>query len=104
MFKVTPEAANQIQLAATQGGSEGLTLRLAAMVQPSGAIDYKMGFDESTEDDVTFVSEGVQIAIAPEYVPVLDKVTLDFVTLDDGEQQFIFINPEDANYQASANN
>lgn len=99
MFKITPEAALQINTAASQGGTEGMTLRLAAMNTPDGTVDYKMGFDESSEDDVTFVSEGIKIAIAPEYVPILDQVTLDFVMLDDGEKQFVFINPGDANYQ-----
>ena len=45
-----------------------------------------------------FTSEGVKIVIAPEYVPLLDNTTLDFAQLDDGEMQFVFINPDDANY------
>jgi len=99
MFKVTPAAAEQIQIAAQQGGADGMSLRMAAMTKPDGSIDYKMGFDESTEDDIRFKSEGVDIVIEPEYVPLLDDTVLDYVELDDGEKQFIFQNPKDPNYQ-----
>ena len=98
MFKVTPQAAEQVRAAAKQGGTDGMALRLAAQQRPDGSIDYRMGFDEGTEDDIRFSSEGVQIVIAPEYVPLLDAATLDFVELDKGESQFIFLNPNDPTY------
>lgn len=98
MFKVTPQAAQQVKVAAEQGGTAGMALRLAAQKRPDGSIDYRMGFDEATEDDIRFSSEGVQIVMAPEFVPLLDAATLDFVELDSGDAQFIFLNPNDANY------
>ena len=98
MFKVTPAAAAQVSLAAQQSGAEGLALRLAAMTKDDGSFDYTMGFDEPTEDDIRFRSEGVDIVIAPEYVPLLDQATLDFVELEAGDFQFIFLNPLDPNY------
>ena len=98
MFKVTPQAAEQVKVAAEQGGTAGMALRLAAQKRPDGSIDYRMGFDEATEDDIRFSSEGVQIVIAPEFVPLLDAATLDFVELEPGDSQFIFLNPNDANY------
>jgi iron-sulfur cluster assembly protein len=98
MFKVTSAAADQVRAAAQQGGTEGMALRLAASRRPDGSIDYRMGFDEVNEDDIRFTSEGVEIVMAPEYVPLLDRATLDFVELEAGEQQFIFLNPEDAAY------
>ena len=98
MFKVTAAAAEQVLSAAKQGGTEGLPLRLAAQQRPDGSIDYRMGFDEVTEDDIRFASEGVEIVMAPEYVPLLDETTLDYVQLDDGQHQFIFLNPKDAGY------
>ena len=97
MFKVTPQAAEQVKTAAQQGGTPGMALRLAAQQRPDGSIDYRMGFDEATEDDIRFSSEGVQIVMAPEYVPLLDAATLDFVELEPGDPQFIFLNPKDAN-------
>ncbi|MCB1801454.1 MAG: iron-sulfur cluster assembly accessory protein [Gammaproteobacteria bacterium] len=98
MFKVTPQAAQQVKFAAEQSGTAGMALRLAAQQRPDGSIDYRMGFDEATEDDIRFDSEGVQIVIAPEFVPLLDTATLDFVELEPGDSQFIFLNPNDANY------
>lgn len=98
MFKVTPAAADQIRQAARQSGLEELLLRLAAAKKPDGAIEYKMGFDEPTEDDIRFSSEGIGIVIAPESVPLLDRTVLDFVQLEEGDQQFIFLNPDDPNY------
>lgn len=98
MFKVTPAAAEQVRAAAQQGGTEGMALRLAAQTRPDGSIDYMMGFDEGSEDDIRFTSEGVQIVMAPEFVPLLDEAVMDFVELDDGAHQFIFLNPKDPNY------
>ena len=102
MFKVTPQAAEQVRVAAEQGGTTGMALRLAAQQKPDGGIDYRMGFDEATEDDIRFDSEGVQIVMAPEYVPLLDAATLDFVELEPGDPQFIFLNPKDPNYSPPA--
>jgi iron-sulfur cluster assembly protein len=98
MFKVTSAAADQVRAAAQQGGTEGMALRLAASRRADGSIEYRMGFDEADEDDIRFNSEGVEIVMAPEYVPLLDRATLDFVELQPGEQQFIFLNPEDPSY------
>lgn len=99
MFKITPNAAEQVFEAAKQSGTEKMSLRLAAQKRDDGSFEYKMGFDNASEDDIRYKSEGVDIVMAPEYVPLLDNTTLDFVKLEDAdEQQFIFINPDDANY------
>ena len=76
----------------------------AAQQRPDGSIDYRMGFDEGTEDDISFRCEGVQVVMAPEYVPLLDAATLDFVELDAGDPQFIFLNPKDATYVEPSEN
>jgi iron-sulfur cluster assembly protein len=98
MFRVTEAAAAQVRLAASQSGAEGMALRLAAQQKPDGSIEYVMGFDEPNEDDIRFSSGGVDIVMAPEYVPLMDQATMDFVQLDEGERQFIFLNPKDPNY------
>ncbi|BAN69644.1 HesB/IscA family protein [endosymbiont of unidentified scaly snail isolate Monju] len=103
MFKVTPAAAEQVRNAAKQGGTEGMALRLAAQKHADDTYDYRMGFDEASEDDIRITSKGIEIVMAPEYVPLLDNTTLDFVQLDDGDAQFVFINPDDANYTPPAN-
>lgn len=98
MFKITQEAAAQVKAAAQQGGTDEMALRLAAVRNSDGSFDYRMGFDEAKEDDIQFLSEGVQIVMAPEYVPLLEQTVMDFVQLDDGERQFIFLNPQDSNF------
>jgi len=98
MFKLTQAAAERVRLAAQQSGTEEMALRLAASRAADGSFDYQMGFDQSTEDDIVFTSEGVKIVMEPEYVPLLDQTTLDFVELVPGDFQFIFLNPLDPNY------
>jgi iron-sulfur cluster assembly protein len=99
MFKVTAAAAEQVAQAAKQGGTEGLSLRLAVSQKPDGSIDYRMGFDDATEDDIRFACEGVDIVMAPEYVPLLDQATMDFVEIEPGHHHFIFLNPKDPSYK-----
>ncbi len=99
MFKLTTAAAQQVLTAAKQGGALGLPLRLAAGRQPDGSIDYRMGFDEATEDDIRVRCDGVEVVMTPEQVPLLDEATMDYVEIEPGQFHFIFLNPKDANYQ-----
>jgi iron-sulfur cluster assembly protein len=98
MLKVTESAAEQIKNAASEGGTAGMALRLAAIKHDDGSFDYRMGFDDVSEDDISFRESGVEIVMAPEFVPLLDETTLDYVELEDGQLQFIFLNPKDVNY------
>lgn len=83
------------------GGTEGMALRFAAQQKEDGSFDYLMGFDDAKDDDIQFDSEGVSIIMEPEFFSLLDETTMDFAELDDGESQFIFINPKDSNYTPS---
>jgi iron-sulfur cluster assembly protein len=98
MFKVTENASSQIQQAAKQSGADGMALRVAAKQKPDGTLDYLMGFDEIKDDDIRVTTEGVEIIMAPEYIPLLDEAIMDFVELDGGDKEFIFLNPKDASY------
>lgn len=95
IFKVTPQAAEQIKIAAQQSDTpEEPTLRIAARTLPDGSIDYGMGFDEQREFDFEVAVHGVSILIGPSSRDLLEGVTLDFVELEPGQFQFIFIPPE----------
>jgi iron-sulfur cluster assembly protein len=98
MFKITPRAAEQIRQAARQGGTEGMALRFAARQKEDGTFDYLMGFDDAKEEDIQFDIEGVSVIMEPEHYSLLDATTMDYAELDDGEWQFIFLNPKDSNY------
>ena len=98
MFKITESAAQQVVQAAKQSGTDGMALRLAARQKPDGSIEYVMGFDEASDEDIRFKSEGVEIVMEPEYVPLLDQAVMDFVELDEGDRQFVFLNPKDPHF------
>lgn len=101
MFKITEAAAEQIRVAAREGGTEGMPLRLAARQKEDGTFDYLMGFDDAKEEDLHISTEGVEVVISPEQIPLLDETVMDYAELDSGEIRFIFINPRDANYKPS---
>jgi iron-sulfur cluster assembly protein len=98
MIKLTSEAAKQIRLAAKQSNLEGLPLRLAGSKNADGSIHYGMGFDDNKEDDTTFTSENVDLVVSSASIDLLDGMTVDFVELEPGKPQFIFINPKDSNF------
>ena len=98
MIKVTIEAAKQIQLSTQQGKIENLPLRIAATKNDDGSIHYGMGFDENKEGDISVTSEGIEIIVSPISADLLKDTTLDFVELEPGKSQFIFMNPNDPSY------
>ena len=98
MIKITSAAANQIKLSAQQGGSESLSLRIAATRNSDNTIHYGMGFDVSKDDDVTVTSEDIEVIISPISAEILKNTTLDFVEIEPGKPQFIFMNPNDPEY------
>lgn len=95
MISITPQAAEQIRKSAEQSSALGLSLRIAVRLDDSGAIEYGMGFDEKADDDLQVMSEGVDILISPGSKELLVGATLDYVEINPGEFQFIFINPND---------
>lgn len=99
MITITKRAAEQILLAAEQGHMQGLALRLAPFRREDGSIEYnKMGFDEIKEGDVLISSDGVDIVFEPVYKELLNGATLDFVEIESGQPNFIFLNPNDPHY------
>jgi iron-sulfur cluster assembly protein len=100
MLHLTPTAAAQILSAATaqQDDKQGEPclpmLRVAAKIE-EGEIIYGMGFDEERENDAVIEVAGVTLLIAPRSQELLNGATLDFVELQPGEFQFIFLNPNE---------
>ena len=99
MITITPAAADQIRTSATQGDMDGFAMRIAATRNPDGSIHYGMGFDDSDiEGDVHVKSEQVDVVVSESSKILLDGMTLDYVELEPGNFQFIFMNPNDVNY------
>lgn len=100
MITLTPQAAQQIRVAAREGHMEGMALRLAAKRNSDGSIHYGMGFDDvGREEDLRFTSEGIDVVVAPVSIDLLSGTTIDYVELEPGSFNFIFLNPSDPNYQ-----
>lgn len=99
MITITPAAAEQIRASAAQGNMEGMPMRIAATRNPDASIHYGMGFDDNQlEGDTLVNSEGIEVLISESSKMLLDGMTLDYVELEPGSFQFIFQNPNDANY------
>lgn len=99
MITLTPAAVEQVKSAAAQSGAEGLALRLAARKKADGTMEYGMGFDEPSDDDLAFKFGDIEVVMGGEFGPLLSGTTIDFVELEPGQLSFIFMNPNDANYQ-----
>lgn len=95
---VTEEAARQILNSAAGSGQQGAALRIAAKRRPDGSVEYAMGFDEPQSEDVHVHWHGVDVVVAPTSTELLSGATLDYVELDTGAYEFIFLNPNDPTY------
>ncbi|MEK7206455.1 MAG: iron-sulfur cluster biosynthesis family protein [Pseudomonadota bacterium] len=100
MITITQEAAAQIRNSAEQTHTQGMFLRLAARQDEDGSLLYGMGFDDKGEDDTHVVVEGIDILISSSCKALLAGATLDFVEINPGEHQFIFVNPNDPSHTA----
>jgi len=102
MIKVTPSAAQQIRIAATQADADEMGLRIAARRDETGALHYVMGFDEARDGDVVVPSEGVALVVAEANRALLEGMTLDYVEYEAGDFRFIFVNPNDGEPTAAS--
>jgi iron-sulfur cluster assembly protein len=91
MLQLTSAAAQQILSAATRGDAQGMALRVAARQVADGSIEYGMGFDEEREDDVTTAVDGLTVLVGSPSRPLLQGTVLDFVEVEPGHLDFVFI-------------
>lgn len=99
MITITPAAADQIRASARAGNMEGLAIRIAARREPDGSIHYGLGFDDNEQDgDLRLSVEGVDVVIGEASRILVDGMTMDYVEIEPGAWQFIFLNPNDVNY------
>lgn len=104
MITLTEKAIEQVKQAAEQSEAAGLALRLAARRNSDGSMEYGMGFDDANDDDMVFRFGDVEVVMNGEYGPLLKGTTIDFVEIEPGQWHFIFMNPNDANYQPNVQN
>ena len=103
MITITPAAAEKIRASAAEGDMQGPAMRIAAKRNPDGTIHYGMGFDDNALDgDIHINAGGVDVVIGESSHLLLEGTTMDFVEIEPGTWQFIFMNPNDANYSPPA--
>jgi len=100
MITITPAAARQIRKAAELADAGDLYLRIAAKREDDGAIEYGMGFDDMGAHDQIYTSEGVDVLISDACKELLTGASLDYVEINPGQSEFIFINPNDPRHQS----
>ena len=98
MITLTPAAAKQVKHSAKESNLDGLPLRLACTRMEDGSFHYGMGFDDVKEADITHTSEGIDVIVSITANEFMNGTTVDFVEIEDGKEEFIFMNPNDPSY------
>ena len=91
MFSLTPAAAQEILAAAQRSNAAGMALRVAARQVADGSIEYGMGFDDERDDDLPVEFGGLKVLVGSPSRPLLEGTVLDFVELEPGRHDFVFI-------------
>jgi iron-sulfur cluster assembly accessory protein len=103
MITLTPAAIEQIRASAEQADLQGLAMRIAAKRNPDGSLHYAMGFDDNLlEGDAHIDADGIEVIISEASQPLVKGMTVDYVEIEPDTFQFIFLNPNDANYSPPA--
>lgn len=91
MLSLTPAAAQEILAAAQRSNAAGMALRVAARQVADGSIEYGMGFDDEREDDLPVEFGALKVLVGSPSRPLLDGTVLDFVEIEPGRHDFVFI-------------
>ncbi len=91
MFTLTPAAAARVLDSARQSDAVGMALRVAAKIEEDGQISFGLGFDDEREHDLAYECEGLTLLIAPPSRELLEDMLLDFVEIEAGDWQFVFM-------------
>jgi iron-sulfur cluster assembly protein len=101
MIKLTSEAAKQIVFSAEQTNMQTMPLRIAIKEQDDGSFHYAMGFDEQRLPGDVFVNvDEIHMVVSERSKDLAEGMTIDYVELEPGKLEFIFLNPNDPTYSA----
>jgi len=99
MISLSSAALEQIRQSADSGELQRLPLRIAIKQLGDGSFHYAMGFDEQKlPGDSFFNFDGVDLVVSDLSKSLADGMTIDFVELEPGKFEFIFLNPNDPGY------
>lgn len=98
MIRLTESAAKQVRKSARDGDMEGLPLRILVQ-RKADHFHYVMGFDDMTrEGDLMVRTQDVDIIISDGSRDLVRNMTIDYVEIEEGKFNFIFLNPNDPDY------
>ena len=101
MIKLTTAAAKQIQYSAEQSTTPLIPLRIAIKEQDDGSFHYGMGFDEQRLPGDVFVNiDQISLVISEKSKTLAEGMTIDYVEIEPGNPEFIFLNPNDPTFVA----
>ncbi len=99
MISLSDSALEQMKRAAQDGDMRTLPLRIAIKEQADGSFHYAMGFDEQRLPGDHFLNfDGLDLVVSATSKELADGMTIDFVELEPGRFEFIFLNPNDPTY------
>ena len=93
-MQVSESALEKIKEVLEDEGKKDSPLRVIALPQPNGSVQYMLTMDqESQSDDITINEDGVQFIVDSDSAPFVEKATIDFVE-DLEKVGFTITNPE----------
>ncbi len=99
MISLSNAALEQIRHSADSGGLQSIPLRIAIKQLDDGSFHYAMGFDEQKlPGDSFFNFDGADLVVSDHSKTLADGMTIDYVELEPGKFEFIFLNPNDPGY------
>lgn len=99
MIRVTTSAIEQMRRSAADGEMNSMPLRVAVKTEQDGSFHYAMGFDDQRlPGDEYYNFDGIDLVVSTTSKPLADGMTIDYVELEPGSWQFIFLNPNDPDY------
>lgn len=99
MISLTTTAIEQIKYAIEQSDTGTSPLRIAIKAQEDGSFHYAMGFDEQRLPGDNFINiDDISLVVSETSKGYAEGMTIDYVELEPGNWQFIFLNPNDPTY------
>jgi len=72
---------------------------LTANMESDETVEYCFGFDDVKECDTLIEAYGFKVVISPDCIDLLNGAHIDFVEIENGENHFIFLTPNDPSYK-----
>jgi len=94
MFTITDSAVEKFKESAKTSENSSLLLRISAEKSEEKGIVYKMGFDNSRTDDIFCTISGLRILVDPQSMENAKAMVIDYRQFE-GQEQFVFLNPND---------